>query len=481
MTEVRLHESIRQLAERIRTGELSPVHLVESCFQAIERYDPHLNSFITLFREKSLEEAERASVEIQQDIHRGPLHGIPIALKDLIYVAGTRTTCGSRILSEYYPTFDATVTTRLKQAGAILIGKTNLHEFAFGVTTENPHFGTTPNPWDSTRIAGGSSGGSSVAVIAGFCAGALGTDTGGSVRIPSALCGNVGLKPTFGRISVYGVMELAQSLDCVGPMCRYVEDVALMMDVLAGYDPRDVHSQDQPTADYTDGLDPSVHGWRVGVPKQHFFSNLHPGVRSAVHEAIHVLETLGMEIAALDLPCATDAHEATLPILMAEASDFHQEYLANHREDYGADVREMLVAGQSLSALDYVRAVRTREMAQCTFTGAFEQMDLIVTPTIPIPAPPRSDADGSVESESNRLRPLLTQNTRVFNLLGLPAISVPCGFTQDSLPVGLQIVGPWWSEKKLLQVAYAYQQATPWHTRWPRLPPDTSAVTGTGV
>ena len=466
-----LYASIAQIAAQIRKGELSPVELIGATLGAIDQCEPQLNAFITVFREESLESARRVEVEIRNGQDLGPLHGMPIALKDIIYVEGTRSTAGSNFFSAESPQFDAALVSKLRDAGAILIGKTNLHEFAFGVTTENPHFGATANPWDTSRVPGGSSGGSAAAVVAGCCAGALGSDTGGSIRIPAAVCGHVGLKPTYGCISVHGVFELAQSLDTVGPMCRYVHDVALMMNTLAGYDPRDVHSENQPVPDYTEGLDQPIRGRRAGVPKQHFFDNLDPEVERIVREAIKVLEGLGVEIVELDLPSAEAGHEVTLTLLTAEAGQFHQQRLAAHREDYGIDVRELLEDGLALSAADYVNAVRVREIVRREFVGAFEKVDCIVSPTAPIPAPLRSTHDLSGGSESNRIRPRLTRNTRLINLLGLPSISVPCGFAQvensdspEGLPVGLQITGPWWSEKTLLHIAHAYERATPWHT-----------------
>lgn len=471
-----LRKPIVQLANLIRKREISPVELMEATFAEIDQHEPQLNAFITLFREDSLKSAKQAESEIWSGMDLGPLHGMPIALKDIIDVAGKRTTCGSKILWDNYPQSDAAVVSRLKQAGVIIIGKTNLHEFAFGVTTENPHFGATANPWDSSRVPGGSSGGSAAAVAAGCCAGALGSDTGGSIRIPSALCGHVGLKPTYGRVSVSGVFELAQSLDCVGPMCRYVHDVALMMNVLAGYDTDDVHSEDYPVPDYTEGLHQSIDKLKAGVPKQHFFDNIHPEVENAVQKAMKALNGLGMEMLEIDLPSVAEAYDAVLTILMAEASYSHRQRLAEHREDYGADVRELLEVGQLLSASDYVKAVRAQEIARHEFSQAFKQVDVILTPTVPILAPPRSEGDLSAGSESNRVRPRLTQNTRLFNLLGLPSISVPCGFTQlessasgRCLPVGLQIAGPWRSEKTLIQVAYAYEKTTPWRTVHPVL------------
>ena len=466
-----LYGSIAQIAAQIRKGEISPVELIEMTLEAIDLCEPQLNAFITIFREESLESARGAEAEIRSGQDLGPLHGLPIALKDIIYVEGTRSTAGSNFFSAESPQLDAALVSKLRDAGAIIIGKTNLHEFAFGVTTENPHFGATANPWDTSRVPGGSSGGSAAAVVAGCCAGALGSDTGGSIRIPAAVCGHVGLKPTFGRISVHGVLALAQSLDTVGPMCRYVHDVALMMNTLSGYDPRDVHCEDQPVPDYTEGLGQPIRGRRAGIPKQHFFENLDPEVERTVHEAIKTLEELGGDIIELDLPSAEAGHEVTLTLLTAEAGQFHEERLAAHREDYGVDVRELLENGLSLSASDYVNAVRVREIVKREFVQAFEEVDCILSPTAPIPAPLRSTHDLSGGSESNRIRPRLTRNTRLINLLGLPSISVPCGFAQvensdskEGLPVGLQISGPWWSEKTLLQIAHAYERTTPWHT-----------------
>ena len=467
-----LHASIAQLAGSIRKGEISPVELIEATLGAIDRCEPQLNAFITVFHEESLQSARNVEAQIRNGKDLGPLHGMPIALKDIISVEGTRSTAGSNFFAEESPQFDAALVSKLRDAGAIIVGKTNLHEFAFGVTTENPHFGATANPWDISRVPGGSSGGSAAAVVAGCCAGALGSDTGGSIRIPAAVCGHVGLKPTYGRISIHGVLELAQSLDTVGPMCRYVHDAALMMNTLAGYDPRDVHSEDQPVPDYTEGLDQPIHRRKVGIPKQHFFDNLDPEVERTVGEAIKALEGLGVDIVELDLPSAEAGHEVTLTLLTAEAGQFHQERLAAYREDYGVDVRELLENGLSLSATDYVKAVRVREIVRREFAQAFEKVDCILSPTAPIPAPFRSTHDLSGGSESNRIRPRLTRNTRLINLLGLPSISVPCGFAQvensdseEGLPVGLQITGPWWSEKALLHIAHAYERATPWHTK----------------
>ena len=446
----------RSIAELTRS-DISPTELVQAAFAQIGRCEPQLNAFISLFHEESLRRAREIEAEMHRGENPGPLSGIPIAVKDIIHLAGTETTCGAKnaVSAVRNSAIDATVIKRLKAAGAIIIGKTNLHEHAFGVTTENPHFGVTRNPWHTAHVPGGSSGGSGAAVAARFCAGALGTDTGGSVRIPASLCGIVGLKPTFGRISVHGVVELAQSLDCIGPMCRTAQDIAILMNVLTNDVP--------PVSDYTADIGKPIAGMKIGLHKAHFFQNLDVEVETAVEKAMQVLEELGVEFIEVSMPSVPDAHAAALTILMAEAAHFHREQLLARREDYGADVRELLDAGLNLSALDYVTAVRARDAARREFVEAFRKVDVLLTPATPIPAPPISIG---MES-SNELRPRLTQETRIFNLLGLPAISVPCGFTEAGLPIGMQLAGSWWDEKRLIHIADAYQNATGWHRRLP--------------
>ena len=444
------------IAELTRS-DISPMELMQATFSQIERWEPQLNAFISLFREESMQRAKAISGK-----NPGLLRGMPIAVKDIIHLAGTETTCGAKAVSNRNARADATVVARLKAAGAIIIGKTNLHEHAFGVTNQNPHFGATRNPWNTAHVPGGSSGGSGAAVAARLCVGALGSDTGGSIRIPASLCGTVGLKPTYGRISVHGVVALAQSLDCVGPMCRTAHDVAILMNVLAGYDSNDVQSVDTPVPNYTAALGKPIAGTKVGLHKAHFFQHLDAEVEAAVETAIQVLEELGVEIIEVSMPSVTDAHHAALTLLMAEAAHLHREQLLACREDYGADVRELLEAGLALSASDYVTAVRARDAARHAFTEAFGKIDVLLTPATPIPAPRIQG-----ESHSNEIRPRLTQTTRIFNLLGLPAISVPCGFTEAGLPIGLQFAGKWWDERRLIHIADAYQNATEWHRRLP--------------
>ena len=450
MTDILTHS----IAELTRS-DISPTELIQATFAQIEQGEPQLNAFISLFYEASLQRAKEIEAEMRSGENPGPLRGIPIAVKDIIHLAGTETTCGAKnfVGANSNGVIDATVIARLKAAGAIIIGKTNLHEHAFGVTTENPHFGATRNPWDTAHVSGGSSGGSGAAVAARLCAGALGTDTGGSVRIPASLCGIVGLKPTYGRISLHGVVELAQSLDCLGPMCRTARDVAMLMNVLVDDVP--------PVSDYTADLDKPIAGMKVGLHKAHFFENLDAEVAAAVETAIQVLEELGVEFIEVSMPSVPDAHHAALTILMAEAAHFHREQLLARREDYGADVRELLEAGLELSAFDYVTAVRARDAARREFEEAFRKIEVLLTPATPIPAPLIQG------SNSNEIRPRLTQETRIFNLLGLPAISVPCGFTEAGLPIGMQLAGMWWDEKRLIHIADAYQKATEWHKRFP--------------
>lgn len=452
MTDILTHS----IAELTRS-DISPTELIQATFAQIERCEPQLNAFISLFHEESLQRAKEIEAEIHSGENPGPLSGIPIAVKDIIHIVGTETTCGAKnfVSALSNRVIDATAVRHLKAAGAIIIGKTNLHEHAFGVTTENPHFGPTRNPWHTAHVPGGSSGGSGAAVAARLCAGALGTDTGGSVRIPASLCGIVGLKPTYGRIGGQGVVELAQSLDCVGPMCRTAHDVAILMNVLAGDLP--------PVADNTADLDKPIAGMKIGLHKTHFFENLDAEVAAAVETAIQVLGELGVEFIEVSMPSVPDAHHAALTILMAEAAHSHREQLLARREDYGADVRELLEAGLELSALDYVTAIRARDAARIEFMEVSRDIDVLLTPATPVPAPPISIGTDA----SNELRPRLTQETRIFNLLGLPAISVPCGFTEAGLPIGMQLAGEWWDEKRLIHIAAAYQNATEWHTLHP--------------
>ncbi len=456
--------SITEAANLIRRKKLSPVELTEACLQRIGRLDARLRAFITVTREEALATAQQAAGAIARGDYKGPLHGIPLALKDLFDTVGVRTTAGSKIMADRVPAEDAEVTARLKAAGAVLLGKLNMHEFAYGATGVNPHYGATANPWDPTRISGGSSSGSGTAVAAGMTLGALGTDTGGSVRAPSALCGITGLKPTYGRVSRRGVVPLSWALDHVGPMARSAADAALILGVIAGHDPADETSSDEPVPDYAKMLEGrGLKGLRVGVPREHFFANVNAEVAAAVRGAISTLEELGSQVSEVSLPHIGEAPAAVSAIMFTEALTYHRRWLAERPQDYGDDVRGRLEMGLLYPAVSYIDAQRLRSLIVDEWRErVFDRVDVLAVPTTPVPAPGLEEADLQVTVTLMRL-------TNPFNLLGVPAVSVPCGFTGGGLPIGLQLVGRWFEEGTVLGAAHAYQQATDWHKRAPPL------------
>ncbi len=392
----------------------------------------------------------------------GALHGIPIGLKDLFDLKGVRTTAGSILLKDNVASEDAFVTKRLRDAGAIFLGKLHMHEWAYGVTTINPHFGTTHNPWNLDHIVGGSSGGSGAALAAGLCMGALGSDTGGSIRIPASLCGAVGLKPTYSRVSVRGVIPLAWSLDHVGPMARSVADVALLFSVIAGQDNNDPYSSEDSEfrSQKLEVGDRSK--FRVGIPDESFFTDLNPETKSAIESAIATIKDLGFAISQIDLSGADEASNASTKILQAEAAAYHHDRMLNQADQIGIDVLTRLKTGEDVSGIDYANARRLQVKWIHQMRQLFESIDAIVLPATPMPAMRIDEADPIKLSRGN-----LTRFTRMFNLSGNPAIVLPCGFTADGLPIGLQIVGGYGQEEKILQLAYAYEQATMWHQRHP--------------
>jgi len=455
--------SIRHLSDQIRRSQLSPVELTRHFLGRIEKLNPLFNAFITVNDESALRAAGEAESEIQKGNWRGPLHGIPIGLKDLIDAAGVRTTAASALFKDRIPAEDAEVVTRLRAAGAILIGKHNLHEFAYGGSSVISYFGAVRNPWNPDHIAGGSSGGSTAAVAGGMCYAAIGTDTGGSIREPASLCGVVGLKPTFGRVSTRGVIPLSPSLDHVGPMTRNVADAAMVLQAIAGYDPRDPNSANVPVPDYITALEQPPAKVRVGVPRTLFYDNLDQEIASAVQQALGVLENQGAEIRDIDLQVPTD-----WSLLSAEAYGYHAEFIRRSPELYQPETLRRLGAGETISAAEAEARRREIKEMRNQIGGIFEQMDVLVTPTTPMPAP----AFEELTQNPDLLRPkelALLINTRPFNLWGLPTISIPCGFTHSGLPIGLQIAGAHWSETRVLQVAHAYEQATQWHGKQPRI------------
>jgi aspartyl-tRNA(Asn)/glutamyl-tRNA(Gln) amidotransferase subunit A len=407
--------------------------------------------------DSALEEARTAEGEICRGHWRGPLHGIPLALKDLIDTAGIRTTAASAVFKDRIPAEDAEVVRHLKNAGAVFLGKNNLHEFAYGGSSMISYYGEVHNPWDPAYIAGGSSGGSAAAVAAGLCYGAIGTDTAGSVREPAALCGIVGLKPTYGRVSVRDVIPLSVSLDHVGPIARTVADAAVMLQAISGYDAGDVNSYDMPVPDYLAALLEEPKLARAGIPRKFFYDDLDPEVASAVEQALGVLRTLGCDLREIELDVPADRRLQT-----AESYAYHAEYVSRSPELYQAETLRRIRSGADISAQEVEHRRRELQKIRDEIGRVFEGVDVLVTPTTAIIAP----AIDELKQHPDRLRPrelLLLRNTRPANVWGLPAISVPCGFTAAGLPIGLQIIGPHWREDRVLQLAYAYEQATTWH------------------
>jgi aspartyl-tRNA(Asn)/glutamyl-tRNA(Gln) amidotransferase subunit A len=445
----------------LRRGAVSPVELTSDCLARIEKLNPKLNAFITVTADAALAAARLAEAEIRRGDWRGPLHGIPLALKDLIDTAGVATSAASLLFKDRVPTEDAEVVRRLKAAGAVLLGKQNLHEFAYGGSSMVSAFGEVRNAWNREHIAGGSSGGSATAVAAGLGYGAIGTDTAGSVREPSALCGVVGLKPTYGRVSARGVIPLSISLDHVGPIGRTVADVAAILAAIAGYDPADKASVDVPLEDYGMILQKKSQPLRIGLPKKFFFEDLDPEVGSAIGHAVFGLAALGAEIRDIDVPVPTDR-----TLQSAEAYAFHAEFVARNPELYQPETLRRIRTGQNVSREALLEARRELERARRDIVPVFADVDVLLTPTTPIAAPTIAE----LKQNPDLLRPrelLLLRNTRPVNVWGLPAISIPCGFTETGLPIGLQIIAPHWGEARVLQVAHAYEQATAWHKRQP--------------
>lgn len=454
--------TLTEAAILIQNGEISSPELTKACLDRIASIDKHLNCFITLTEQTAMQAAHNAQAEIQQGHYRGPLHGIPIALKDLYETSGVRTTAGSKFFKENVPTQDAFVVEKLKEKGAILLGKLNMHEIALGVTNVNPHFGACHNPWDLERISGGSSGGSAAALAAGLCLGSLGSDTGGSIRIPASLCGIVGLKPTYGRVSLRGVIPLSWNLDHPGPMARCVRDTALLLQQIAGYDPDDPYSIDIPLDQYLDNIEQGVRGWRVALASDEFFNRADPEVLQALQQAAIVFEGLGAKMSQVEFPGAREAAQANSLMTPSDAAAFHQERLGNAPEDFGADVRQRLQTGVAYTSSEYILARHTQTLMRREFAAFFNDFDILLTPATAITAPMIEGPDAVEQARR------LTRFTAPFNLAGLPAISLPCGFSEQGLPIGLQIIAAHWAEARLLQAAYAYEQATDWHTRRPK-------------
>jgi aspartyl-tRNA(Asn)/glutamyl-tRNA(Gln) amidotransferase subunit A len=480
--------TIHELRDLIQKGEMSPVEVVQKFLARISEVQERIQAFNTLTAQPALATARRLEEMQIRGEKMPPLAGIPVAIKDLICTKGVATTCSSKILENYIPPYDATVMSRLNAAGCVTLGKLNMDEFAMGSSTENSAFKKTRNPWNLDRVPGGSSGGSAAAVAADMCAGALGSDTGGSIRQPGGFCGIVALKPTYGRVSRYGLVAFASSLDQIGPMTKDVRDAAILLHVIAGHDPLDSTSANIPVPDYEAALRDNIRGLRIGIPSEYFIPGVDPEVESAVHEAIRVLEGLGAVQEKVSLPHTEYAVATYYLVATAEASSNLERYdgvkygyrtarsehlidmyMKTRREGFGPEVKRRIMLGTyALSAgyydAYYLKALKVRTLFRQDFTEAFKRCDVIVTPTSPTAAFRFGDKTDD---------PLQMYLSDVFtisaNLAGIPGISVNCGFTRSGLPIGLQILGKPFDEATVLNMAHAYQQATAWHTQRPRL------------
>lgn len=432
--------TISSALEAIQQGDLTRLELTQACLRQIERLNPELNAF-----------ALTAPPNLEDIPAEGALAGIPIAIKDLIDVASLPSAAGSPNFFGQEPALkDAFAVERLKAAGAVILGKTNTHEIALGITGINLHTGSVCNPHDPTRITGGSSSGSAAAVASGMCLGALGTDTGGSIRIPASLCGVVGLKPTFGRVSMRGVLPLSWNLDTVGPLAKSVRDAALLLHVISGYDPQDPVSVDRPVDDYLSDIDKNIQGWNIALAVGKCIEQAEEEILTAVQQAAQVFTALGAQVHEVEIPGLQAAAQANGQMVVADAAAFHRERLASHPEWFGDDIRERLERGRSLTATDYALARRIQSEIKRYFDLFFAQYDVLLLPTTAVTAAPIEGLDSAAYA------PQLTRFTGPFNLTGLPALSVPCGQTKQALPIGLQIVGPAWNEAIVLQAGQAY-------------------------
>jgi len=479
--------TVHELHGKLKKREVSSVEITESVFQRISSTEEKLRCYITLCRDAAVEEAKRADERLKRGEASAPLLGIPVALKDIFLTRGLLTTCASKILGNFTPPYDSTTVKKLKEAGAVVTGKTNMDEFAMGSSTENSAFAATRNPWNPERVPGGSSGGSAAAVAADQCIAALGTDTGGSIRQPASCCGIVGMKPTYGRVSRYGVIAFASSLDQVGPMTKDVTDCALMLEAIAGHDPSDSTSVNAPVPVYAGFLNGDIKGLRVGIPKEYFIQGMQPEVEQGVREAIRVIEKSGARVEEISLPHTEYAVAVYYLIATAEASsnlarydgmkygyrasarDLTETYMRSRAEGFGTEVKRRIMLGTyALSAgyydAYYLKAQKVRALIKRDFAEAFRKCDAIVTPTAPTTA--FKIGEKTQEPLQMYLSDIFTISV---NLAGLPGLSLPCGFDGDGLPIGMQIIGRHFDEATILRLAFAYEQATEWHKRKPEL------------
>jgi aspartyl-tRNA(Asn)/glutamyl-tRNA(Gln) amidotransferase subunit A len=453
-----LRWALVDLARAIRDKQISPVEVTQQLLDRIQLINERLNAYITVLPENALAAAERAEKESSAGNVRGPLHGAPIGLKDVIYTRGIRTTMGSAFFKDYVPQYSATVVERLERAGAIVLGKLHTHEFAYGPTGDQSYFGPARNPHDTTRITGGSSGGSAAALASGLCYGALGSDAGGSVRIPAACCGIVGMKPTFGRVSKYGVFPCTRTQDHVGPMARTVEDNAILLGVLSGHDDRDPHSARRESEDFTRRLKQGIRGSAVGIPKSFYFDNIESDVEIKVKDAIDVFRDLGAELRPVEMPRLGEILRAQRLILESEAYSVHVERLEEDPDRFGDELRERLLASESHRAYQYINARQMQKPAKEEFKQALREVEVFLTPTIPILPTKIGQRKIDIRGSEETVRSALTRFVRATNLNGFPSLSLPCGFSASGLPIGLQLIGRPFDEANLYRFGYAFEQ-----------------------
>ena len=454
--------SIKTISDRIRHGDLSPSELVEACLERIKKFDSSLGAFITILEENARQDARAAEKQIKEGRYFGPLHGIPFSIKDVICAKGIRCTAGSKIMSDYVSRINATSVEKMKKAGAILIGTNNTHEFACGMTNVNPHYGSSKNPWNTSKLSGGSSGGSAVSVGAGMIPVSLATDTSGSIRVPSSLCGVVGLKPTYGRVSKYGIVDLAPSLDHVGCITRSAWDAAAVLQTIAGKDPLDPTTEVKETPNYTEIAESvrtrSKKNFSVGIPKDYFFDYLQPEVQRVFFDFIDTIKSMDISVSDVHVSVADKIYDSWRPLRLGESAEIHMKWLQTRSEDYGDDVRGMLMQGTEVSAVDYIRAHKLRKELRNEFMKVLKNFDVLMMPTTPLIAPGFDEQTVDIGDKTFPIYQALSRNTIAFDSTGLPAINVPAGFSNNNMPVGVQIVGASFKEEKILSLAYAYEE-----------------------
>lgn len=456
--------SLREVAAKIKSREVSPVEVTQACLDRVEATEPKLNAFSVVMAESAKAEAKKAEAEIMAGNWKGELHGVPVGIKELYDVAGLSTTSSSKVRENWVAESDSASVAQLRGAGAVVLGKTHTHEFAYGISTP-----TTRNPWDTYRMPGGSSGGSGSSVAAGSTFMSMGSDTGGSIRIPAAVCGTVGLKPTFGRCSRAGVTSLSWSLDHVGPLTRTVADAAVCLNALAGYDPRDPGSVDIPTEDYTNALGKDVKGIRIGVPKNYYFYPIDPEVETAVRAAIDLLAGEGAVITEVEIPYPDQIMAVEFALCMAEASEYHRVLLRNNPELYTEDVRTFLEAGEYVPATRYVQALRVRQLMQQAWAKMFADIDILMAPAVPSPATTvgQEVVDWGGDAGEEPITSAFVRLSAPANVTGMPAIATPCGFTDSGLPVAFQAIARPFAEATAIRLCDAYQRMTDWGNRRP--------------